>query len=336
MGGRADGAGQQAGHPLAHHGGGRAVGQLALEEGEPLGVAVASSPRAPGQSSSASGRAGGGASSRRVRYPATQPSMASSRPRWASASAAMGPWLARPSGPYSGAVAAKTVRASSSSVRRSPSPCRPSMAKRHGPGARVRRPLRSGLRRREVRWRRRHHCTGCGSSSARPWGRRPSPRRWSTSGADVIKIEPPAGDYIREMTWPIVEGISLMHLHLNRGKRSLVLDLRTDAGVGHPQGAGRGGRRRGRGHAPGLAGPARRRLRGPAGHQPQDRLLHHLGLRHDRSLPRLPEPRRGLRHLGRHRQRGHRRRGFHLHPRARLHRDQRRSRSSGRSASWPR
>lgn len=50
-------------------------------------------------------------------------------------------------------------------------------------------------------------------------------------GAEVIKIEPPAGDYIREMTWPIVEGVSLMHLHLNRGKRSLVLDLRTDAGV---------------------------------------------------------------------------------------------------------
>ncbi len=50
-------------------------------------------------------------------------------------------------------------------------------------------------------------------------------------GADVIKIEPPAGDYIREMTWPIVEGTSLMHLHLNRGKRSLVLDLRTEAGA---------------------------------------------------------------------------------------------------------
>jgi crotonobetainyl-CoA:carnitine CoA-transferase CaiB-like acyl-CoA transferase len=33
------------------------------------------------------------------------------------------------------------------------------------------------------------------------------------------------------MTWPIVEGTSLMHLHLNRGKRSLVLDLRTEAGV---------------------------------------------------------------------------------------------------------
>jgi crotonobetainyl-CoA:carnitine CoA-transferase CaiB-like acyl-CoA transferase len=50
-------------------------------------------------------------------------------------------------------------------------------------------------------------------------------------GADVIKVESPAGDYVREMTWPIVEGVSLMHLHLNRGKRSIVLDLRTEAGV---------------------------------------------------------------------------------------------------------
>jgi len=50
-------------------------------------------------------------------------------------------------------------------------------------------------------------------------------------GAEVIKVEPPGGDYIREMTWPIIEGVSLMHLHINRGKRSLVLDLRTGAGV---------------------------------------------------------------------------------------------------------
>ncbi|MCU1496955.1 MAG: putative acyl-CoA transferase/carnitine dehydratase [Acidimicrobiales bacterium] len=50
-------------------------------------------------------------------------------------------------------------------------------------------------------------------------------------GAEVIKIESPQGDYIRQMTWPIVEGVSLMHLHINRGKRSLVLDLRTTEGV---------------------------------------------------------------------------------------------------------
>ncbi len=50
-------------------------------------------------------------------------------------------------------------------------------------------------------------------------------------GAEVVKVEPPSGDYIREMTWPIVEGVSLMHLHINRGKRSIVLDLRSDEDV---------------------------------------------------------------------------------------------------------
>jgi crotonobetainyl-CoA:carnitine CoA-transferase CaiB-like acyl-CoA transferase len=49
-------------------------------------------------------------------------------------------------------------------------------------------------------------------------------------GAEVIKVEPPSGDYIRRMTWPIVEGTSLMHLHISRGKRSITLDLRTDEG----------------------------------------------------------------------------------------------------------
>jgi crotonobetainyl-CoA:carnitine CoA-transferase CaiB-like acyl-CoA transferase len=49
-------------------------------------------------------------------------------------------------------------------------------------------------------------------------------------GADVIKVEPLSGDYIREMTWPIVEGVSLMHLHINRGKRSVALDLRQEEG----------------------------------------------------------------------------------------------------------
>src|ERR1700728_1595657 len=50
-------------------------------------------------------------------------------------------------------------------------------------------------------------------------------------GAEVIKVEPPAGDYIREMTWPIVEGVSVMHLHINRGKRSIVMDLRSEEDV---------------------------------------------------------------------------------------------------------
>ena len=50
-------------------------------------------------------------------------------------------------------------------------------------------------------------------------------------GAEVIKIESPSGDYIREMTWPIVDGVSLLHLHVHRGKKSLVLDLKTREGV---------------------------------------------------------------------------------------------------------
>jgi len=50
-------------------------------------------------------------------------------------------------------------------------------------------------------------------------------------GADVIKVEPPSGDYIREMTWPIIEGVSLLHLHINRGKKSLALDLRNPDAV---------------------------------------------------------------------------------------------------------
>ena len=50
-------------------------------------------------------------------------------------------------------------------------------------------------------------------------------------GADVIKVESPSGDYIREMTWPIVNGVSLLHLHVHRGKRSMVLDLRRPEAV---------------------------------------------------------------------------------------------------------
>jgi crotonobetainyl-CoA:carnitine CoA-transferase CaiB-like acyl-CoA transferase len=50
-------------------------------------------------------------------------------------------------------------------------------------------------------------------------------------GAEVIKVEAPGGDYVRQMAFPIIDGISLLHWHLNRGKRSIVLDLRKEAGV---------------------------------------------------------------------------------------------------------
>jgi crotonobetainyl-CoA:carnitine CoA-transferase CaiB-like acyl-CoA transferase len=50
-------------------------------------------------------------------------------------------------------------------------------------------------------------------------------------GAEVIKVESPSGDYIREMTWPIIDGVSLLHLHVHRGKQSITLDLKTRDGV---------------------------------------------------------------------------------------------------------
>jgi crotonobetainyl-CoA:carnitine CoA-transferase CaiB-like acyl-CoA transferase len=53
----------------------------------------------------------------------------------------------------------------------------------------------------------------------------------SDLGADVIKVEPPQGDYVRQMTWPIVDGVSLLHLHTHRGKKSITLDLKTEDGV---------------------------------------------------------------------------------------------------------
>jgi crotonobetainyl-CoA:carnitine CoA-transferase CaiB-like acyl-CoA transferase len=51
-------------------------------------------------------------------------------------------------------------------------------------------------------------------------------------GADVVKVEPPGGgDYARRMAWPIIDGISILHWHCNRAKRSIVLDLRNDDAV---------------------------------------------------------------------------------------------------------
>ncbi len=50
-------------------------------------------------------------------------------------------------------------------------------------------------------------------------------------GAEVIKVENPGGDYIRKMAFPIIDGISLLHWHINRGKHSIVIDLRKPEGV---------------------------------------------------------------------------------------------------------
>lgn len=50
-------------------------------------------------------------------------------------------------------------------------------------------------------------------------------------GAEVIKLEPPpAGDYVRLVGSTQVAGLSLLHLRWNRGKKSVLLDLKQPLG----------------------------------------------------------------------------------------------------------
>ena len=49
-------------------------------------------------------------------------------------------------------------------------------------------------------------------------------------GADIVKVESPAGDNMRAVGPMRNPGMGHLHLHLNRNKRSVVLDLKTEAG----------------------------------------------------------------------------------------------------------
>ena len=49
-------------------------------------------------------------------------------------------------------------------------------------------------------------------------------------GADIIKVESPAGDDTREWVPPRRDGVGTYYLGVNRNKRSIALDLRKDDG----------------------------------------------------------------------------------------------------------
>ena len=110
-------------------------------------------------------------------------------------------------------------------------------------------------------------------------------------GADVIKIEPPEGDWGRALGE--LKGDHCAHsVAFNRGKRSIALDLKSADGIAVVNKLDGQGQRRDR------ELPARRhlaaglRLRGRQEGQSQGRLLLGLGLRPDRALQQAADRRR--------------------------------------------
>ena len=50
-------------------------------------------------------------------------------------------------------------------------------------------------------------------------------------GADVIKVEPPAGEPVRNVGYQAADGVSVWFRNTHRAKRSVVLDLKQDSGL---------------------------------------------------------------------------------------------------------
>nr|WP_284287803.1 CoA transferase [Angustibacter aerolatus] len=95
-------------------------------------------------------------------------------------------------------------------------------------------------------------------------------------GADVVKVEGPRGDDTRTWSPPIreIDGepVSTYYLGVNRGKRSIALDLRDEADAAVAREPGSAGRRRDRELQAGRAGEVRARPRERRRHQPRLRV----------------------------------------------------------------
>ena len=111
-------------------------------------------------------------------------------------------------------------------------------------------------------------------------------------GAEIVKVEPPEGDSMRPVAPQAAPGLSAIFANCNRNKRSVVLDLKTEAGKAALHEADPDRRRLRPQHAPGGDGQAGLHLQRRARRQPQDRLRRRHRLRPPRPLRRQARLRR--------------------------------------------
>ena len=136
-------------------------------------------------------------------------------------------------------------------------------------------------------------CRTCGSSSSGcGWPPRRPRRCWPTGAPTSIKVESPTGDPMRNVFGSIGIGGDLPNPAFaldNRGKRSVVLDLRDPEGRRAPGGAPGHGRRLRQQPAARRPRQARPRGRGDGRPPPPPRLLQHQRLRPPRRGPQPPD-----------------------------------------------